>query len=232
MAYTLDLSGRVALGLPPAYARRGWFTPTDSAAMLDSVSGPAAVLSGSCSEATNAQVAVWRATGRTALHIDPLALHQGTQTATGVLAQARAALAQGPVLVYATAAPESVKAVQAALGVQAAGELVEHALAHIAQGLGKAHHAAISTHNRPRRDGDFNRATVTVAAHGFVDFDMLALRHPRQHGFVFALQVGGHKQLLRGVAQHLCGAVAKEPSGACIPVGDHTLQGLHNDGVV
>ena len=52
-----------------------------------------------------------------------------------MLAQARAALAQGPVLVYATAAPDSVKAVQAALGVQAAGELVEHALAHIAQGL-------------------------------------------------------------------------------------------------
>ena len=41
----------------------------------------AAIVSGSCSEATNSQVAVWRAAGRTALHIDPLALHQGTQTA-------------------------------------------------------------------------------------------------------------------------------------------------------
>jgi uncharacterized protein YgbK (DUF1537 family) len=131
----LTAGSGVALGLPPAYARRGWFTPSDSAATLDAVTGPAAVLSGSCSEATNAQVAVWRVAGRTALHIDPLALHQGTQTAAGVLAQAQAALDQGPVLVYATAAPESVKAVQAALGVQAAGELVEHALAHIAQGL-------------------------------------------------------------------------------------------------
>lgn len=131
----LTAGSGVALGLPPAYAQRGWFTPSDSAAMLDSVSGPAAVLSGSCSEATNAQVAVWRATGRTALHIDPLALHQGTQTAAGVLAQAHAALDQGPVLVYATAVPESVKAVQTALGVQAAGDLVERALAQIAQGL-------------------------------------------------------------------------------------------------
>jgi uncharacterized protein YgbK (DUF1537 family) len=131
----LTAGSGVALGLPPAYAQRGWFTPSDNAATLDAVAGPAAIVSGSCSEATNGQVAVWRAAGRTALHIDPLALHQGTQTADGVLAQARAALAQGPVLVYATAAPDSVKAVQAALGVQAAGELVEHALAHIAQGL-------------------------------------------------------------------------------------------------
>ena len=131
----LTAGSGVALGLPPAYAQRGWFTPSDIAAMVDSVSGPAAVLSGSCSEATNAQVAVWRTAGRTALLIDPLALHQGTQTADGVLAQAQAALDQGPVLVYATAAPESVKAVQTALGVQAAGDLVERALAQIAQGL-------------------------------------------------------------------------------------------------
>ena len=68
----------------------------NNAATLDAVAGPAAIVSGSCSEATNGQVAVWRAAGRTALHIDPLALHQGTQTADGVLAQARAALPQLP----------------------------------------------------------------------------------------------------------------------------------------
>ncbi|WP_342128691.1 3-oxo-tetronate kinase [Hydrogenophaga sp. OTU3427] len=131
----LTAGSGVALGLPPAYARRGWFSPDDHAATLDDLTGPAAVVSGSCSEATNGQVARWLAAGHTALQVDPLALHQGTQTADAVLAQARAALASVPVLVYATAAPESVKAVQAALGVQAAGELVEHALAHIARGL-------------------------------------------------------------------------------------------------
>ncbi|MDO9149569.1 MAG: four-carbon acid sugar kinase family protein [Hydrogenophaga sp.] len=128
----------VALGLPPAYARRGWFTPKANAADLDTLQGPAAVVSGSCSEATNAQVAQWLAAGRSALQIDPLALHQGGQSADTVLAQATQALAQGPVLVYATAAPESVRAVQQALGVQAAGELVENALARIAQGLVQA----------------------------------------------------------------------------------------------
>lgn len=131
----LTAGSGVALGLPPAYARRGWFTPSTHAADLDTLQGPAAVVSGSCSEATNAQVAQWLAAGRAALQIDPLALHEGQQTADGVLAQAMKALPQGPVLVYATAAPASVRTVQQALGVQAAGELVEHALARIAKGL-------------------------------------------------------------------------------------------------
>ena len=134
----LTAGSGVALGLPPAYARRGWFTPNARAAELDALSGPAAVVSGSCSDATNAQVARWLNAGRTGLQIDPLALHQGRQTADGVLAHALEALPRGPVLVYATAAPENVRAVQQALGVQAAGELVEHALARIAQGLVQA----------------------------------------------------------------------------------------------
>lgn len=128
----------VALGLPPAYQRRGWWTPSKSAAQLSAVSGPAAVLSGSCSDATNAQLARWMADGRTAIAIDPMALHQGTQSVASLLAQALPALADGPVLIYATAAPERVKAVQAELGVDAAGALVEHTLAELAQGLVQA----------------------------------------------------------------------------------------------
>lgn len=134
----LTAGSGVALGLPPAYAKRGWFEPRANAANLDTLQGPAAAVSGSCSEATNAQVAQWVAAGHTAFHIDPLALQQGQQSADTVLAQATPALAQGPVLVYATAAPERVRAVQQALGVQAAGELIEAALAHIAQGLVQA----------------------------------------------------------------------------------------------
>jgi uncharacterized protein YgbK (DUF1537 family) len=134
----LTAGSGVALGLPAAYARRGWFTADANAAALDPLHGPAAVVSGSCSEATNAQVAQWQAAGRTAFQVDPLALHEGRQTADALRAQATSALAQGPVLVYATAVPDSVRAVQAALGVQAAGALVEHALARVAQGLVQA----------------------------------------------------------------------------------------------
>lgn len=128
----------VALGLPPAYQRRGWFQPSDSAAQLATVQGPVAVVSGSCSEATNAQVARWIADGRTAIALDPLALHTGVQSTEGLLAQALSVLSSGPVLLYATAAPDRVKAVQAELGVEAAGALVEHTLATVAQGLVQA----------------------------------------------------------------------------------------------
>jgi uncharacterized protein YgbK (DUF1537 family) len=38
-------------------------------------------------------------------------------------------------LVYATSTPEQVKAVQAKLGVESAGELIEHTLSTIARGL-------------------------------------------------------------------------------------------------
>ncbi|WP_291008843.1 3-oxo-tetronate kinase [Hydrogenophaga sp.] len=128
----------VALGLPPAYQRRGWWAPSDNAASLSAVQGPAAVLSGSCSQATNAQVTRWIADGRTATALDPLALHRGEQSAETLLAQVLPLLPQGPVLLYATAEPERVKAVQAELGVEAAGALVENTLAALARGLVEA----------------------------------------------------------------------------------------------
>ena len=130
----------VALGLPPAYQRRGWFQPNARAADLASVTGPTAVVSGSCSEATNGQVSRWLAAGWPAVAVDPLALHRGDQTPAALLAQAQAHLKTPPntVLVYATAQPERVKAVQAELGVIQAGELVEHTLAEVAQGLVEA----------------------------------------------------------------------------------------------
>lgn len=125
----------VALGLPPAYARRGWLQPDAQAAALPPVRGASAVVSGSCSEATNTQVARWLQGGGAGIQVDPLALHQGTDTAQALLSKAQQALSEGPVLVYATATPDRVGAAQQALGVQAAGELVEQALAHVARGL-------------------------------------------------------------------------------------------------
>ncbi len=128
----------VALGLPSAYQRRGWFEPSASAAQLDVVAGPAAIVSGSCSEATNAQVKNWLAAGRPAIALDPIALHHGGQSVEQLLGAALAAQASAPVLVYATSGPERVKEIQLALGVEAAGTLVESALAAIAAGLVRA----------------------------------------------------------------------------------------------
>ncbi|GAB3628890.1 HPr kinase [Pandoraea terrae] len=129
----LTAGSGVALGLPDVYAARGWLSPDARAADLGRVGGRGAVLSGSCSQATNAQVRHWIDTGRPALRIDPRDLAAGRATARQALGWA---LAQPePVLVYATSSPDDVRAVQAELGVERAGHLVEQCLADIARGL-------------------------------------------------------------------------------------------------
>jgi uncharacterized protein YgbK (DUF1537 family) len=122
----------LASGLGAAYARRGWLSPDPAAARLDALDGPAAVLSGSCSLATNAQVGRWLDAGRPAFHVDPAALAAGEPVAATALNWARG---QDAILVYATAPPDAVRASQQALGTARAGELVESCLADIARGL-------------------------------------------------------------------------------------------------
>ena len=134
----LTAGSGVALGLPPLYARQGWVALDDHAAELDAVGGAAAVLSGSCSVATNGQVARWQAAGRPLHTIDPRALARGEPVVAHAVQWARDRLAQGAVLIAATAAPEQLHAVQAELGAARAGELVEHALAQIARALVEA----------------------------------------------------------------------------------------------
>ncbi len=130
----LTAGSGLALGLPAVYAARGWLVPDARAATLDNTTGRAAVLSGSCSMATNAQVQRWRNAGRPAFAIDPRALARGEPVAEQALAWAQAQREQ-PVLVYATAAPQELQAVQSELGAQRAGALVEACLAQIARGL-------------------------------------------------------------------------------------------------
>jgi len=123
----------VAIGLPANFGLK----PSVQASQLPAARGLQAVVSGSCSQATNAQVAHFKATGRPAMAINPASLMNGQSDAViqQVLAWAAPLLKDGPVLVFSTAAPEAVKAVQAQLGVAEAGALVEHALAAVAKGL-------------------------------------------------------------------------------------------------
>lgn len=125
----------VAIGLPQNFRRAGLLPPRANAAELPQAPGPAAVISGSCSQATNGQVAHWIESGRRAIRIDPYDIARGTDAAAAALRQAAPLLESAPVLFYATAAPDAVKAVQAKLGAAEAGALVERALARIAQGL-------------------------------------------------------------------------------------------------
>ncbi|MBT9490587.1 MAG: four-carbon acid sugar kinase family protein [Rubrivivax sp.] len=124
----------IAIGLPPNWG----VTPGVAADRLPPAQGPRAIVSGSCSLATNAQVQHFRQAGGAALALDPLALAAGRQGVAEALAWAVPRLAQGPVLVYATAEPAAVLAVQAQLGAARAGALVEVTLAAIACGLVQA----------------------------------------------------------------------------------------------
>ena len=121
----------LAIGIPALHG----LAPGAEAARLPAAQGHAAIVSGSCSQATNAQVAAFVATGGEAFGIDPLRLAAGDDIVAQALMWARPRLGAKPVLVYATAAPDAVKAVQARLGVQQAGALVEGALSTIAHGL-------------------------------------------------------------------------------------------------
>ncbi|WP_417223322.1 3-oxo-tetronate kinase [Achromobacter spanius] len=120
----------VAIGLPG-----NWGLTPASAASQARAPGLQAVVAGSCSSATNAQVAAFIDGGRPALALDPLRLASEEDVVAQVLDWAEPRMQDGPVLVYSTAEPDAVKAAQGALGVTRAGAMIEAALARIAVGL-------------------------------------------------------------------------------------------------
>lgn len=131
----LTAGSGLALGLPAAYEQRGWIRPDAAAARLDPLVGHAAVLSGSCSQATLSQVKTWVDAGRPAFAIDPRALARGDAVVDAALAWAGDRIACEAALIYASAEPDALRSVQAELGAAQAGELVERCLAQIARAL-------------------------------------------------------------------------------------------------
>lgn len=125
----------VAIGLPQNFRRAGLLPAEPVAPTLPDIAGPAVVLSGSCSQATLAQVAAWQA-NRPAYRIDPLRVARGDSVASEAAAFARAAQARGETaLVYASASPDEVRAVQQQLGRNEAGAMIERTLADVAREL-------------------------------------------------------------------------------------------------
>lgn len=122
----------VAIGLPG-----NWGLAPGAAAGLPREPGTQAVVAGSCSIATQGQVAAFIAAGGPALALDPLRIAAGDDVVAQALAWAAPRLADGPVLIYSTARPDAVQATQASLGTARAGALVEDAIARIAAGLAR-----------------------------------------------------------------------------------------------
>ena len=130
-ALLMTAGSGLAIGLPAQFG----IQPTAEAARLPASTGTRAIVSGSCSAATQAQVAAFRQAGGEAFEVAPLRIASGTDVAAEALAWALPRLARGPVLVYATAAPEAVREVQQRLGIEQAGALVENTLGRVARGL-------------------------------------------------------------------------------------------------
>lgn len=128
----------LAIGIARALNAAGRVVANRSAGVLDVSEGPSAVLAGSSSLATRAQVA-WAAQRMPALKLDPVQLHGDGGAAQRALdwavEQLNSSPEAGPLLIYATDTPENVAAVQQQLGREVAGQVVEQAMAHIARGL-------------------------------------------------------------------------------------------------
>jgi len=112
----------LAMPLPELYGVSG-----SNKAELRAPDGRSLILSGSCSAMTQVQVGTY-AVSNPSYQLDPLALAQdGVQPVLEWLSQQ-----SGAPLIYATAAPDAVRAAQDALGRDKAGQIVEDALASIA----------------------------------------------------------------------------------------------------
>lgn len=125
----------VAMGLPENFRRAGLLPARGDAASLPPMQGMAAVVAGSCSRATLGQIGLAR-DHVPVLELDALATPDAAMLASQALDWVTGKLAADrPVVIAASAPPEKVAALQAKLGRDAAGALIEAAMAAIAEGL-------------------------------------------------------------------------------------------------
>lgn len=125
----------IAMGLPANFRARGLLPERGDAASLPPQAGLCAVIAGSCSRATLGQIGFSR-DHAPVLELDALATPDAAALAALALDWAAARLsAARPIVIAASAPPEKVAALQQKLGRDAAGALIEQALAAVAEGL-------------------------------------------------------------------------------------------------
>jgi len=126
--------GASGIGLGLAHALAASRRSPANATADAPIGGPAACLAGSCSQATLRQVAnAERA--MPVLHLDPEQIMAGSGEARRAIAWAKDRLAEGPILIASSSAPEEVTALQSRHGRNAAGHAIEQAMADIAEAL-------------------------------------------------------------------------------------------------
>ncbi|HUP95791.1 MAG TPA: 3-oxo-tetronate kinase [Burkholderiales bacterium] len=123
----------LALGLPANFRQQGLLSRR-AGDVFPQVEGHAAVLAGSCSAATQRQVAAMKKRCPS-FELDPLAMGTEQDAAAAAVAWAQPHLGVEPVLIYSTMTASRVVEVQEKLGREQAGELIERTFARIAQRL-------------------------------------------------------------------------------------------------
>jgi uncharacterized protein YgbK (DUF1537 family) len=128
-------SSGLGIGLPEQWG----FIPSPKASELPRTSGRRAIISGSCSTATNAQVLDFIHGGGVARALDPVKLASNLDAQieeTLCWADSRWSIDPAlPLLVYSTAETAAVQSAHDALGAAQSGEIVEHALSTVIRGL-------------------------------------------------------------------------------------------------
>ncbi|HTC10734.1 MAG TPA: 3-oxo-tetronate kinase [Acetobacteraceae bacterium] len=133
--HTLITGGSgVAMGLPANFRAAGLLPERADSGALPVVQGAAAVLAGSCSRATLGQIGYARERAPV-YELDPLAQPDAGALAAGAIDWMRDRLGATPVVIAASAPPDKVAAVQQRFGRDAAGALIEDALARVAEAL-------------------------------------------------------------------------------------------------
>jgi uncharacterized protein YgbK (DUF1537 family) len=124
----------VAIGLPENFRRAGLLSDAIDPGGLPMIEGASAVIAGSCSRATLAQLGFAR-DHLPVFELDALATPDAAVLSDAALAWASDKIGGKPVVIAASALPEKVAALQARLGREQAGALIEDAVARIAEGL-------------------------------------------------------------------------------------------------
>jgi len=128
-------SSGVARGLPQNFRAQGLLAQHDPIDRLPAATGARAILCGSCSQASRAQLDDLEARGTPTFIVDPLRLARGDDVAAEALKWAAGYVSTQVVAIYATASVEAIADIQQELGAQRSGTLVEQAMGEISQGL-------------------------------------------------------------------------------------------------
>lgn len=125
----------IAMGLPENFRAAGKLGERPVPAKMSAPPGRAVVIAGSCSAATRGQIETAISAGTPAFQVDALDIAAGTTTVGEIVGWVEANSTDAPPLVYSSADPDVVAAVQAELGRERAGELVETMLAEVGREL-------------------------------------------------------------------------------------------------